>query len=125
MGECVVRKDLADAAFEADLESRFGGQGSGFCTQNKPFVKLPHDFAFGVPDVVINFGEIRDHIRSSATGGDDVMDSRLVRRVLAHQLGGVIHQSDRVERRSALLGSGGGVRGLSVKAKLHGHASQR
>ena len=75
--------------------------------------------------VVVDLGEIGHDVRRAAAAGDDVVDARLLRHVLAHHVDHVVHRFDRVERRAAAVGRRGGVRRDAAKAELAGDVGGR
>ncbi len=68
--------------------------------------RRPHDpveerldlFDVGVTDVIVDLGEVRNHVRSGAAGSDHVMDPGVGMDVLTHEVDHVVHRLDAVQR---------------------------
>ena len=78
-------------------------------------VEHPH---VGVAGVVVDLREVGHDVRRRAAVGDDVVDARLLRHVLAHHVHHVSMASTASSAERPLLGRGGGVRGDAVEAEL-------
>ena len=68
----------------------------------------------------VRLGEVGDDVRRRAAAGDDVVNARLLRHVLAHHVDHVVHRLDPVERRAAAVGRRRRVRGHTLEAELRG-----
>ena len=69
-------------------------------------------------DVIIAFGEIGHDVGRLAAIGDDVVDPRRHRHMLAQVVDRDVHHLDAIERGPALVRCGGGVRADAVEAEL-------
>ncbi len=114
----VVGQDAVIAAddFKIDL-----GPGAECSTLRRLLDALEHrrnHARIGMAHDVIGFGKFRHDVGRRAAVGDDVMDARLLRHVLAQIIDHHVHHFDAVERGAAAVWRGGGVRRLAVEAKL-------
>ena len=78
-----IGDDLHDPALVLGLQSRLGGQRAGLGALDEPEIERPHDVGLRVADVVVDLGEVGDDVRGLSSGGDDVVDSRVFRRMFA------------------------------------------
>ena len=86
---------------------------------------LGHLFRIGMANVVVDLCKVGHDVRRSAAAGDDVVDARVLRHVLAHEIGHVVHGFDAVERRAATLGRAGRMGGQAMEAKFGRHVCER
>ena len=87
--------------------------------------QLGQNVGVGVPHVVKDLGEFGHYIGRGPAAGDHVVNARILRHVLAHQVDHVIHRLDRVQSRAPALGCHRRVGGDAAEAKLRRLVGQR
>ena len=84
----------------------------------EPWPQRPDFIGLRMAHVIEDLGEIGHDIGRRPATGDDVMDARVHRRMLAHHVDHHVHRLDPVERRTAALGRTRRMRRNAAKAKL-------
>ena len=84
-----------------------------------------HGGGVRVPHVVVDLREVRHDVGRETALRDHVVDPRLLRNVLAHEVHHVVHRLDPVERAPSPLRRARRVRGIAPEAELGGLVGQR
>ena len=106
-----------------DVGSRTHCRAAGRFLDSRPDVA--DDGRIRMPQVVVDLCKIRHDIRGIAAGRDDIVDSRLLRHVFAHQVDHVIERFDAVECGASPVRGACRVCRSSAKPKLGGAICQR
>ena len=123
--EVAVRQDVPDRAGESELHLGVGaerGAAGGVGDALPDAVEHAHVV---VARVVVDLGEIGHDVGRAAAVGDHVVDARIGRNVLAHQVDHGVHRFDAVERRAAAVRRARRVRRHAAEAELGGDVGQR
>uniref|UniRef100_A0A0N4ZWA7 Twin arginine translocase protein A n=1 Tax=Parastrongyloides trichosuri TaxID=131310 RepID=A0A0N4ZWA7_PARTI len=125
---CAIETQLGGLDFTDARQGRLAGQGLLELGCESRFLGRPGDAAdavqvaddlwVAVADVVVGLRIVGHHIGRFAAVGDDIVDARSVRNVLAHHIGHGVHGLDGVQGRAPAIRRAGGVGGRAVEAEL-------